>query len=60
MIGTDLAPQFDFAVFGLYELIFWLRTLYPYGDLGKLKLNPLEEVGISPPNHPTAFTISAK
>ena len=60
MIGRFEAPRNHFAIFGLYELIFWLRTLCPYSLPGKMSLNHLEEVGISPPTHPTAFTISAK
>ena len=60
MIGKKSAAHLHFAIFGLYELIFWLRTLRPYCYSGNLVSNHFEEVGIWPPNHPTAFTISAK
>ena len=51
MIGLLEAPLEHFAVFGLYELIFWLRTLCPCSIRGNLVSNHFEEVGQSPPTH---------
>ena len=46
-----MAPNLHSAIFGLRDLIFWLRVPYPPCDSGKLESNHLEEVGISPPTH---------
>ena len=51
MIGSLEAPRNHFAVFGLYDPIFWLRTPCPYSIRGSLVSKHLEEVGISPPTH---------
>ena len=51
MIGTDKALQNHSLSFGLYELIFWLRTLCPYSMWQNLVSNHFEEVGQSPPSH---------
>ena len=46
-----MGVYFHSAIFGLRDLIFWLRVPYPPCDSGKLESNHLEEVGISPPTH---------
>ena len=45
-----------FAIFGLYELIFWLRTPSPYTFSGNLVSKHFGEVAFWPPNHlPTLY-----
>ena len=45
------APRHHSAIFPLSELIFWLRTLYPYGVWRNQSPKHFEEVGTSPPTH---------
>ena len=51
MIGTNVAPDSHSAIFGLYEAIFWLRTLCPCAISGNLVSKQSGRVGQSPPSH---------